>query len=126
MFGWRTKKGAALSTTLTKKKYRYACVYLQNNNDSVYSRFMGDFYGRLMELYGSIDFHKSNVRIVNVDAVSKKFLIVKCKLEYVDNVLLSMYFTNYPIVILPISGTIKQLKKRIQEFLVYGEFLSDS
>jgi RNase P/RNase MRP subunit POP5 len=124
IFGWRIKKGLAYSMTLAKKKYRYACIYLQKNHDGlVYSDFLSDFYKRLFELCGSIDFHKTNVRVIDVDTVSKKFLIIKCKLDYVDNVLLSMYFTNYPIMILPISGTIKQLKKRVRDFLLYEGFL---
>ncbi len=109
--------------TLAKKKFRYACIYLQNSDGSIYCNFLSDFYKRLIELCGSIDFHKTNVRIIDVDAVSKKFLVIKCKLDYVDNVLLSMYFTNYPILILPISGTIKQLKKRVHEFSMYEDFL---
>lgn len=108
--------------TLAKKKFRYACIYLQNNDGLVYSNFLRDFYERIIELCGSIDFHKANVRIIEVDGVSKRFLVMKCRLDYVDNVLLSMHFTNYPILILPISGTIKQLKKRISEFSSYGDF----
>jgi RNase P/RNase MRP subunit POP5 len=123
ILGWRIKKGLVCSMTLTKKKFRYACIYLQNIDGLIYSNFLSDFYKRLIELCGSIDFHKTNVRIIDVNTVSKKFLIIKCKLDYVDNVLLSVYFANYPILILPISGTIKQLKKRIREFLLYEDFL---
>ncbi len=124
IFGWRLKKEPVYSMTLTKKKFRYACIYLQNNDGLIYSNFLSDFYKRLVELCGSIDFHKTNVRIIDVDTVSKKFLVIKCKLDYVDNVLLSMYFTNYPILILPMSGTIKQLKKRVREFSTYEDFLT--
>ena len=109
--------------TLAKKKFRYACVYLQNKDGLVYSNFLSDFYKRLSELCGSIDFHKTNVRIIDVDTISKNFLVIKCKLDYVDNVLLSMCFTNYLILILPISRTIKQLKKRVREFSSYENFL---
>jgi len=108
--------------TLTKKKFRYVCIYLQHDDNLVYSNFRRDFYKRLAGLYGSIDFHKSNIRIVNIVDVSKKFLIIKCRLEHINNVLLSLYFANYPVLILPLSGTIKQVKKRIQEFLSYKDF----
>ncbi len=108
--------------TLTKKKFRYVCIYLQQDDYLIYSNFTKDFYKRLTGLYGSIDFHKSNIRIVNIVNVSKKFLIIKCMLEYVNNVLLSLYFANYPVFILPISGTIKQVKKRIQEFSSFKDF----
>jgi RNase P/RNase MRP subunit POP5 len=37
-------------------------------------------------------------------------------------VLLSLYFANYPVFILTISGTIKQVKKKIHEFLSYKDF----
>ncbi len=112
--------------TLTKKKFRYTCIYLQKDDGSIYSNFTKDFYHRLIGTWGSIDFYKSSIRIINIDSISKNFIIIKCRLEYIDNVLLSLYFTNYPVLILPISGTIKQLKKRIQEFLIYKDFLMDS
>ena len=103
--------------TLTKKKFRYVCIYLQYDDNLVYSNFRKDFYKRLAGLYGSIDFHKSNIRIVNLVGVSNKFLIIKCMLQNINNVLLSLYFANYPVFILSISGTIKQVKKKIHEFL---------
>jgi RNase P/RNase MRP subunit POP5 len=125
-FGWRVKKGLACSMTLAKKKFRYACIYFENNDCLVYSNFLRDFYKRLIDLCGSIDFHKTNVRIIDVDSVSKRFLVMKCRLDYVDNVLLSLHFTNYPILVLPISGTIKQLKKRVREFSSHGDFIVGS
>ena len=116
------RKGVLYFMTLTKKKFRYVCIYLQQDDDLIYSNFTKDFYKRLTGLCGSIDFHKSNIRIVNIVDVSKKFLIIKCRLEHINNVLLSLYFANYPVLILPLSGTIKQVKKRIQEFLSYRDF----
>ena len=116
------RKGVLYLMTLTKKKFRYVCIYLPQDDTLIYSNFRKDFYKRLTGLYGSIDFHKSNIRIVNLVDVSKKFLIIKCMLEYINNVLLSLYFANYPVFILPMSGTIKQVKKRIQEFLSYKDF----
>jgi RNase P/RNase MRP subunit POP5 len=120
-----------LSTTLAKKKFRYACIYLQNgsNDDDyglVHSNFLRDFNKRLIGLCGSIDFHKSNMRIINVENLPKQFIIIKCKLDYIDNVLLSLCFADYPILILPISGTIKQLKRRTQEFLKHLDFIINS
>jgi RNase P/RNase MRP subunit POP5 len=117
---------------LYKKKFRYACIYIKktcNDADSiniVLSNFTRDFYKRFIGLYGSVDFYKSNIRIINVVAIPPEFLIIKCRLEYIDHVMLSLYFVNYPLIILPISGTIKQLKKRIQDFLTYKDFLMES
>jgi RNase P/RNase MRP subunit POP5 len=102
--------------TLTKKKFRYVCIYLQHDDNLVYSNFRRDFYKRLAGLYGSIDFHKSNIRIVNLVGVSNKFLIIKCMLQNINTVLLSLYFANYPVFILSISGTIKQIKKKSMSF----------
>lgn len=114
--------------TLAKKKFRYACIYIQKDNDDdfTFSDFTREFYKRHIGLYGSIDFHKSDIRIVKVVTIPPKFVIIKCRLEYIDNVLLSLYFANCPLLILPVSGTIKQLKKRIQQFLIYTDFLMDS
>ncbi len=111
------RKGVLCFMTLNKKKFRYVCIYLVQDDTLISSNFIKDFYKRLIGLYGSIDFHKSDIRIVNLVDVSKKFLIIKCMLEYINNVLLSLFFANYPVFILPISGTIKQVKKRIHEFL---------
>ncbi|MDQ6723227.1 MAG: Rpp14/Pop5 family protein [Thermoproteota archaeon] len=113
--------------TLAKKKFRYACIYLHKyENSLMFSDFISDLNMRLIGLYGSIDYHKSGIRIVNVNSMPPKFVIIKCRLEYINNVLLAINFINYPLLILPVSGTIKQLKKRIQEFLIYKDFLMDS
>src|SRR5919112_5711100 len=115
--------------TVTKKKFRYACIYLQKDNiyqndvNLLYTNFTKSFYHRLEGLFGSIDFHKSNIKIINIDSLPSNFVIIKCRLEYIDNVLLAIYFTKSPLLILPVSGTIKQLKKRTQKFLEYKEFL---
>lgn len=114
--------------TLSKKKFRYICIYLQQASDdrSVYYDFTNKFYERLEGLFGSIDYYKSTIKIINVNSVSSKFIIMRCRLEHIDDVLLSLCFTNYSLLILPLSGTIKQLKKRIQNFLSYKEFFIDS
>jgi RNase P/RNase MRP subunit POP5 len=115
--------------TVTKKKFRYACIYLQKDNiyqndvKLLYTNFTKSFYNRLEGLFGSIDFHKSNLKIINIDSLPSNFVIIKCRLEYIDNVLLAIYFTKSQLLILPVSGTIKQLKKRINKFLEYKEFL---
>jgi RNase P/RNase MRP subunit POP5 len=117
---------------LYKKKFRYACIYIKKNsididsNNILLSNFTRDFYKRFIGLNGSVDFYKSNIRIINVVAIPPGFVIIKCRLEYIDNVMLSLYFVNYPLIILPISGTIKQLKKRIQAFLIDKDFLMES
>jgi RNase P/RNase MRP subunit POP5 len=115
--------------TVTKKKFRYACIYLQKDNiyqndpKLLFITFTKSFYKRLEGLFGSIDFHKSNIKIINIDSLPSNFVIIKCRLEYIDDVLLAIYFTNSPLLILPVSGTIKQLKKRIHRFLEYEEFI---
>lgn len=115
--------------TVTKKKFRYACIYLQKDNTYqndiklIYINFTKSFYNRLEGLFGSIDFYKSTIKIIHIDSLPSNFVIIKCKLEYFDNVLMAIYFTNSPLLILPVSGTIKQLKRRIHGFLEYKEFL---
>jgi RNase P/RNase MRP subunit POP5 len=115
--------------TVTKKKFRYACIYLQKDNTFqndiklIYINFTKSFYNRLEGLFGSVDFHKSNIKIIKIDSLPSNIVIIKCRLEYIDNVLMAIYFTNSPLLILPVSGTIKQLKKRIHEFLEFKEFL---
>ena len=115
--------------TVTKKKFRYACICLQKDDTCphdirlLYNDFTKSFYNRLEGLFGSVDFHKSGIRIINIDSLPPNFIIIKCRLEYVDNILMAVTFTNIQLLILPVSGTIKQLKKRIHEFLEYKEIL---
>ncbi|MGN6346384.1 MAG: Rpp14/Pop5 family protein [Candidatus Nitrosocosmicus sp.] len=114
--------------TLVKKKFRYICIYLQkdDNDKLVFYDFTNKFYKRFEGLFGSIDFYGSSIKIINVNSLPSKFVIMRCRLEYVDNVLLSLCFTNYSFSIFPVSGTIKQLKKKIQQFLSFNEFFIDS
>ena len=115
--------------TVTKKKFRYTCIYFQNRNNYqndfklLFTNFTQSFNRKLEGLFGSLDFYKSNIKIIKINSLPPNFVIIKCRLEYVDNVLMAIYFTNSPLLILPVSGTIKQLKKRINGFLEYEKIL---
>ncbi|HEY6534753.1 MAG TPA: Rpp14/Pop5 family protein [Candidatus Nitrosocosmicus sp.] len=103
--------------TLAKKKFRYICIYLvrhqHEDNDQTLVKFKHNFYSRLAEIFGQINFYGSNIRFLKINELSPEFVIIKCKLEFVDMLLLSLYFTPSTILILNVSGTIKKMKKRI-------------
>jgi len=102
---------------LQKKKFRYICIYLirdQNeDNDQTLAKFKHNLYSRLAGIFGQIDFYSSNIRFLKINELPPEFVIIKCKLEFIDRLLLSLYFTPSTILILNISGTIKKMKKRI-------------
>ena len=106
--GGAARAGRGSARRRVRRRVDSSNIYLSNFTRTLYKRLIG--------LNGSVDFYKSNIRIINVDNIPSGFVIIKCRLEYIDNVMLSLYFVNYPLIILPISGTIKQLKKKYKNF----------
>ncbi len=108
---------------LVKKKFRYICLYFPKDHDSKNQNFTNEFSKRFSGLYGSVIYYSSNFKnIVSTDAPAE-FLIIKCRLEFIRHVLLSLYFTDYPFYILSISGTLKQLKARMRLYMEKNELL---
>jgi RNase P/RNase MRP subunit POP5 len=109
---------------LIKKKFRYICLYFpkdHNSNNSNDQNFTKEFSKRFAGLFGSVMHYSSNYKKIVSSDIPDEFLIIKCRLEFIQPVLLSLYFTSYPFYVLSISGTIKQLKSRIRLYLENNE-----
>lgn len=105
--------------TLSKKKYRYIGIYLSNPISSNKSGFLEDLSNRYLGLFGSIDYSNTNIRIIEMKDIPNSIIILKCRLESLTNMLISLSLIELELMIVSISGTLKQLKKKILMFLKY-------
>jgi RNase P/RNase MRP subunit POP5 len=62
---------------------------------------------RCIELFGHVVAEKASIRLVRCDGA--KTIIIKCRLEQLDNVLAAIALTDPPVVTLSMSATIKRL-----------------
>jgi RNase P/RNase MRP subunit POP5 len=105
--------------TLSKKKYRYIGIYISGRLSSNKSVILEELSGRYLGLFGSIDYSKSNIRIIRINNIPDTIVILKCRLESLTNTLISMNLIDLELMVVSISGTLKQLKKKILAFLDY-------
>ncbi len=103
--------------TLSKKKYRYIGIYLSGRLSSNKSEILEELSGRYLGLFGSIDYSKANVRIITINNMPNSIVILKCRLEALTNILISLGLVELELMVISISGTLKQLKKKIIDFL---------
>lgn len=64
---------------------------------------------RCSELFGSIAAEKAAIRLVK----SNDATIIKCRLDQLDNVLVAIALTDPPAATLDMSGSMKQLQRRL-------------
>ena len=64
---------------------------------------------RCSELFGSVAVEKAAIRLVQE---GEKESIIKCRLEYIENVLVAITLIDPPAVTTAMSGTLKQLRSR--------------
>ena len=101
--------------TLAKKKFRYICIYFihQHVDEDQILKFKNNLYSRMTGIFGQIDFYNCHIRFLKIQELPLEFVIIKCRLEFIDRVLLSIYLIPSNALILNVSGTIKKMKKRI-------------
>ena len=105
--------------TLSKKKYRYIGIYLSGRLSLNKSAILEKISGRYLGLFGSIDYSKANIRIIKINNIPNTIVILKCRLESLTNTLISLSLIDLELMVISISGTLKQLKKKILAFLGY-------
>ncbi len=71
---------------------------------------------RHMELFGCISTERAAIRLMQSE---NNRMIIRCKLEQLDNVLISIAFSELPAITMGISGSINRLQKSISHSLVY-------
>ena len=103
--------------TLSKKKYRYIGIYLSSRLSLNKSAILEEISVRYLGLFGSIDYSKANIRIININNIPDTIIILKCRLESLTNTLISLSLIDLELMVISISGTLKQLKKKILAFL---------
>ena len=103
--------------TLSKKKYRYIGIYLSSHLSSNKAGILEKLSNRYLGLFGSIDYSNANIRIIEINDIPNSIVILKCRLESLTNMLISLSLIELELMIVSISGTLKQLKKKILTFL---------
>ena len=64
---------------------------------------------RYLELFGSIAAEKAAIKLVK----SNDATIIKCRLDQLDDVLIAVALTDPPMATLDMSGSVKQLQRRL-------------
>ena len=105
--------------TLSKKKYRYIGIYLSDCLSLNKSAILEKISERYLGLFGSIDYNKAHIRIIMLNNIPNAIVIFKCRLESLTNTLISLSLIDLELMVVSISGTLKQLKKKILTFLSY-------
>jgi|SRR6476620_10937667 len=103
--------------TLSKKKYRYVGIYLSDRLTLNKSTILEEISGRYLGLFGSIDYNKAHIRIIKINDIPNTIVVLKCGLESLTNTLISLSLIDLELIVVSISGTLKQLKKKILIFL---------
>jgi RNase P/RNase MRP subunit POP5 len=68
---------------------------------------------RFSELFGTIAVEKAAIRLVQ-RGVNES--IIKCRLEQLENVLVAITLTDPPVVTIAMSGSIRQIRRRTQQY----------
>jgi RNase P/RNase MRP subunit POP5 len=109
-----------------KDKHRYLLLYV---NDEIFNEIVTHFQDtgnkdlrksitiirkRFSELFGTIELEKASINIVfKNNMCTPNFLIIKCKLASMDNILCAIALSYPPLTTIKISGTIKKLTSSI-------------
>ena len=109
-----------------KDKHRYLLLYV---NDEIFNEIVTHFQNtdnkdirksitilrkRFSELFGTIELEKASINIVfKNNMCPPNFLIIKCKLASMDNILCAIALSYPPLTTIKISGTIKKLTSSI-------------
>ena len=109
-----------------KEKRRYLLLYV---NDEIFNEIVTHFQDtdnkdirksitilrkRFSELFGTIELEKASINIVfKNNLCPPNFLIIKCKLASMDNILCAIALSYPPLTTIKISGTIKKLTSSI-------------
>jgi RNase P/RNase MRP subunit POP5 len=93
-----------------RSKRRYLSItYGSESNNNV----LNAITERFCELFGTIAAEKAAIRLVQ-EAPNES--IIKCRLEQLDNLLVSIALIDPPIVTIAMSGSIRQLRRRTQQY----------
>lgn len=105
-----------------KDKRRYILLYVNDemiessnhtDNRDLYN-LIKPIKKRFYELFGSIELEKANIYIISKNNFDlPHYIILKCNLESIENVLSAISLTFPPLTTIKISGTLKKLTSSI-------------
>jgi RNase P/RNase MRP subunit POP5 len=102
--------------TLNKQKFRYISVFFPNTSSLNPENFFDEFSARYVELFGVIEYFNSLCRLVKSKEAINNVILIKCKLAALPSTLVSLYLINHEIMVVSISGTLRQVKKKSHLF----------
>lgn len=105
-----------LYMTLNKQKFRYISVFFPNTSSLNSENFFDEFSARYVELFGVIEYLKSLCRLVKSKEPINDVFLIKCKLDSLSSTLISLYLINHELMVVSISGTLRQVKKKSHLF----------
>ena len=116
--------------TLTKKKFRYIAIYIPDDSLSHRNLVINRISDRFVDLFGTIYYSSSRNRIIKSSQLNSNILVLKCSLDTISEMILSIYSIKEDLIIISISGSLKQLKIRSNDFLsqiamIFGSVNSD-
>lgn len=116
--------------TLTKKKFRYIAIYILDDSLSHRNLIINRISDRFVDLFGTIYYSSSRNRIIKSSQLNSNILVLKCSLDTISEMILSIYSIKEDLIIISISGSLKQLKIRSNDFLgqiamIFGSVNSD-
>src|ERR1044072_4935790 len=97
-----------------KDKHRYLLLFVndeislnfQDTNNKDKPKSITLLRRRFSELFGTIEFEKASIKfILENNLGSRHFLIIKCKLESIDNMLTAIALSHPPLTTITMSGT---------------------
>jgi len=117
--------------TLTKKKFRYVAIFIPDSSLSRSNLIVNQISARFIDLFGTIHFSGSRSRMVKSGHFHSNIIVLKCSLDTVSELILSIYAIKEDLIIISISGSLKQLKMRSNDFLdqiakIFGSENSDN
>ncbi|MGD9672188.1 MAG: Rpp14/Pop5 family protein [Candidatus Nitrosocosmicus sp.] len=102
--------------TLTKKKFRYIAIYIPYDPPLDPGKFFDEFSRRYTEVFGAIEYFNSLSRLIKTKDFNNNIFILKCNLDSLSSTLISLYLLHQELIIVSISGTLKQVKKNTSLF----------
>ena len=85
--------------------------YLSILHETPASEAVDSIIKRCSDFFGSIATENAAIRLVKSE--SNNVTIIKCRLDRLENVLVAIALSDPPVVTLDMSGSIKQLKRRL-------------
>jgi RNase P/RNase MRP subunit POP5 len=96
---------------MLKRQYKRRYLSIMHAGDSTNS--VNAIRKRFSELFGTIAAEKAAIRLMQQGTNES---IIKCRLEQLQNVLVAVSLIDPPAVTIGMSGSIRQLRRRRQQY----------